>query len=269
VFKISLIFIILCPFILAKEKGFSNEPSSAEQLEKYTKVISKGPFTGNMSKEQAAWEKVLENNLGGFYYPRYIEAKKAGKETAWDFVKDNPDLPRVLIIGDSISRGYTIPVRNKLKGKVNLHRAPANCGPTRTGLKKLSTWLGSSKKKWDIITFNFGIHDRRTKGDTYVKTLKSIIKQLKATGATLIWVNTTPVPKGANEYVKGASEKHNELAEKIMNQYKISIVDLYSTVSKVPAKDKIPKNCHFNSGGYEVLGGVVAKAVLKQLPKTK
>ena len=51
-----------------------------------------------MSPEELAWEKLLEQNLGSFYLPRYKEAKVKGRETAWDFVKDDPNLPRVLLI---------------------------------------------------------------------------------------------------------------------------------------------------------------------------
>ena len=37
-------------------------------------------------------------------------------------IQDNPALPRVLLIGDSISIGYTLPVRELLDGRANLHR---------------------------------------------------------------------------------------------------------------------------------------------------
>src|SRR5262245_19998634 len=69
-------------------------------------------------------------------------------------VQDDPTLPRVLLIGDSISMGYTLPVRRKLAGKYNVHRPPANCGNTARGLKQLDEWIGEGK--WDVIHFNFG-----------------------------------------------------------------------------------------------------------------
>src|SRR5262245_37283987 len=49
-------------------------------------------------------------------------------------VQDEPKLPRVLLIGDSISIGYTLPVRKRLAGVANVHRIPANGGPTTNGL---------------------------------------------------------------------------------------------------------------------------------------
>jgi len=89
-----------------------------------------------MSPEELAWEELLEQCLGRFYLPRYKEAKAKGQESAWDYVRDDPDLPRVLLIGDSISRGYTLPVRRALAGKVNVHRAPENCGKTLNGIRR-------------------------------------------------------------------------------------------------------------------------------------
>jgi acyl-CoA thioesterase-1 len=74
-------------------------------------------------------------------------------------VPDVPGLPRVLLIGDSISIGYTEPVRAELTNKANLHRIPENGAATIVGVKNLENWLSSSK--WDVIHFNFGLHDLR------------------------------------------------------------------------------------------------------------
>ena len=76
-------------------------------------------------------------------------AQKKSPEPAFVEVKDDPALPRVLLIGDSISVGYTVAVREALAGKVNVHRPAANCGPTTRGLTHLDKWLG--KGKWDVI----------------------------------------------------------------------------------------------------------------------
>jgi acyl-CoA thioesterase-1 len=53
--------------------------------------------------------------------------------------------------------GYTLPVRELLKGKANVHRPAAICGETARGLKSLDSWL--SDGRWDVIHFTFGLHD--------------------------------------------------------------------------------------------------------------
>jgi hypothetical protein len=70
-----------------------------------------------LSPERQAWEKVLRENLGNaFDLPLHRRDFVSGKSTAWEFVANDPKLPRVLLIGDSISRGYTLPVRAALAG---------------------------------------------------------------------------------------------------------------------------------------------------------
>ena len=94
--------------------------------------------------DQQAWERTLQDNLGNYYLPRYKRRRVEGRSGCWDFVQDDPSLPRVLLIGDSVSGGYTLAARKHLAGKANVHKAPENCGPTGNGLKKLDIWLGEA-----------------------------------------------------------------------------------------------------------------------------
>ncbi|MEC8866431.1 MAG: SGNH/GDSL hydrolase family protein, partial [Verrucomicrobiota bacterium] len=77
-------------------------------------------------------------------------------------IEEVAGLPNVLIIGDSISIGYTLPARALLAGKVNLHRIPTNGGPTTKGIAEIENWLGD--RKWDLIHFNWGLHDLKFMG---------------------------------------------------------------------------------------------------------
>src|SRR3569623_375944 len=121
------------------------------------------------------------------------------RDPAFDEVTDDPRLPRVLLIGDSISIGYTVAVREMLKGVANVYRAPENCGPTIRGVTEIERWLAPGK--WKVIHFNFGLHDLKRMEDgkhqvgieLYEKNLRDIVARLKATGARLIWASTTPV----------------------------------------------------------------------------
>jgi lysophospholipase L1-like esterase len=216
-----------------------------------------------MAPDELAWEKILEKNLGDYYLPRYKKDKEDGKITAWDYVADAPGLPRVLLIGDSISRGYTVPVRDALKGNVNVHRAPANCGPTANGIKKLDVWLGDGR--WDLIVFNFGIHDRNTSSKDYSARLETIVNRLKKTGATLIWVTTTPIPVGAPEYREGSVERLNQAASTLMKKHAVPVIDMNDAIAPVLDKYQLPKNCHYTEEGYAFMGNIVADAIRKRV----
>lgn len=220
-----------------------------------------------MSPEELAWEELLEQCLGKFYLPRYKEAKAKGHETAWDYVRDDPDLPRVLLIGDSISRGYTLPIRRALAGKVNVHRAPENCGNTLNGIRKLHLWLGDGN--WDVIHFNFGIHDRKFDPLDYAARLEMIVDRLETTGATLVWATSTPIPADAEFYEHGTSLRSNRFAEPIMKRHGIAINDLYGLMLPQLETCQNRRDCHFNAEGYDILGGRVAEAILAALARRK
>ena len=66
---------------------------------------------------------------------------------------------KVLIIGDSISIGYTPFVKNKLSDVADVFHNRGNAQDTGKGKKMLSSWLGETK--WDVIVFYFGLWDLR------------------------------------------------------------------------------------------------------------
>jgi hypothetical protein len=214
-------------------------------------------------------------------------AKKAAPRNELTPITDTPGLPRVLLIGDSISMGYTLPVRELLKGKANVHRVLTNCGPTK-GPEKVDAWLVDMRtggEKWDVIHFNFGLHDlkhsddkgtlvpvtteskRQVSLEDYEKNLRAIVAKLKATGAKLIWCSTTPVPVGARGRVPGDEVLYNEIALKIMKENNIAVDDLY-TFAK-PKLDKIQNKAdvHFSAAGSKELAGQVASTIETALKK--
>jgi lysophospholipase L1-like esterase len=214
--------------------------------------------------EQQAWERVLQANLGSFYLPAHQADKVAGKSNAWDFVPDDPKLPRVLLIGDSVSRGYTLATRAALAGKANVHRAPENCGGTSRGLSKIEVWLGDGK--WDLIHFNFGIHDRGTALADYTKRLEQLIERLQKTGAKLVWASTTPIPDDPSQKQTAASiVERNRVAAAIMSPHGIPVDDLFAAVTPHLSTYQPPNNVHFKEEGYDFLGRQVAAAIRAQL----
>ena len=215
------------------------------------------------SPDQIAWEKAIP--------------KRLAKRPAFAYQEDTP-LPNVLIIGDSISIGYTAAVRKMLAGKADVFRIPTNGGDTDRGLKSMDKWLGD--RKWDVITINWGLHDlkylkgrkldmsgKQVRGlEDYAANLEKIVQRLEKTGAKIIWVSTTPVPEGSNGRKKGDAAKYNEVAAGVMKKHGIPTVDLYSFA--LPQLDKIqrPKNVHFTDKGSEALAGQVVAQIEKALP---
>jgi Na+-transporting methylmalonyl-CoA/oxaloacetate decarboxylase gamma subunit len=244
----------------AAEAAARKAKADAAINERYQALVAKLP------PDEQAWERVLQSQLGGFYLPFHKSDKVAGRSNAWDFVRDDPKLPRVLLIGDSVSRGYTQAVRKQLAGKANVHRAPANCGPTATGIKNIEVWLGDGK--WDVIHFNFGIHDRNTPINDYTHRLEQLIVQMKKTSTKLIWASTTPIPDDpAKKQTAASIVERNAVAAELMKQHDIAIDDLFTAITPHLADMQNPNDVHFNAKGYDFLGETVAKAIQAQLPK--
>jgi len=184
-------------------------------------------------------------------------------------IQDEEGLPRVLIIGDSISMGYTGPVRRLLEGKANVHRIPANGGPTRNGVANIEKWLGSSK--WDVIHFNWGIHDlkhmpdgkRQVEPADYEANLRKLVARLKQTGARLIWASTTPIPEGELNPKRtfGEVKEYNEIAAKVMKENGVTINDLNGWMTPRFEEFHKPKDLHYIDAGSEHLAQKVAEAI--------
>jgi acyl-CoA thioesterase-1 len=167
-------------------------------------------------------------------------------------------------------------VRELLNGKANVLRVLENAGDSGSGLLKLDAWLGD--RKWDVIHFNFGLHDLKyldaagkyvgpDEGKQvallpqYEANLRQIVQRLKKTGAKLIWATTTPVPEGSSGRVKGDEVKYNEAALKVMKEYGVAVDDLHAVVTSGPADMQLPKNVHFTKEGYERLARSVVASI--------
>jgi acyl-CoA thioesterase-1 len=194
-------------------------------------------------------------------------------------ITDEPGLPRVLLIGDSISMGYTLPVRELLKGKANLHRIPRNGGSTKDGLQTIESWLG--KGKWDVIHFNWGLHDLKHMKDgkldmagpqvsileEYEKNLRELVTRMKATGAKLIWATTTPVPEGSEGRARGDELNYNKAASRVMKDLGVATDDLHALCSSKLTEWQRPQNVHFTPEGYAGIATKVAAEIERALKK--
>ncbi len=223
-------------------------------------------------------DQIHPNAEGAYDIAKVIYAVLTGKTWMGEF-KPTP-LPQVLIIGDSISIGYFKPLQEQLKDIAVVTHNQGNAQHTAYGLKKLDDWLGNTH--WDVIHFNFGLHDlkyideqgRNASVETgkhqipinqYERNLDEIVKRLKKTGAKLIFATTTPVPDGTGFRAKGDAATYNRAAEKVMKKYGVQINDLYSFALPQLKKIQLDSNVHFKPKGSELLAEQVAKSIIKAL----
>ena len=185
----------------------------------------------------------------------------------------------VLLIGDSIRMFYQNEVMTQLGEGYDVYAPKENCRFSSYVLNSLRFWLNELPTP-DIIHFNAGLWDTAilypedgcfNDVNNYVKNMKLILRELKKTGAKIIFATTTPVsdekatlcgplpPAHKNEDII----KYNEAVLKAFVEEDVIINDLFSHI--YPRKEKYLSEdmIHPNEDGVRFIGGEVANAIRK------
>jgi acyl-CoA thioesterase-1 len=223
--------------------------------------------------------------IGQTFAQAVAKAKSAPIHPALMQVEEDPKLPRVLLIGDSITIGYTAPLRELLATKANVQHPAENCGPSSRIVEHLEIYLG--KKRWDVIQLNCGIHDltylneaRKVTGpkaggkpqvplDEYQANLEKIVARLKKTGAKLIWCSTTPMNHPDVYRLPEDVDRYNAVAKEVMEKNGVQINDLNRKVHGFKKPMWTPEGVHFTPEGYHELANSAAAVIEPALPKPR
>lgn len=223
----------------------------------------------------------------------------------------NGTLPNVLLVGDSISgigTGYLTnvqamlgPSNSSVTGGGAVGNAAVQSGPgygknwcgTSFGLLDCSReWVAAGHVGWDVIHFNWGLHDICPKMyvpvtlEEYTANMEAIYQQLKKMlrpNGTLIWATTTPVPPSYknrnNSDVISINDKMRALFGQGSLHPEVVLHDLYSEVvqrcHRNPASSGYPlttdctflqdNGVHFSDAGRQYTGILVAAAIARHL----
>ncbi len=197
------------------------------------------------------------------------------------------DKPKILIIGDSISIGYTPFVKESLKDIADVYHNPGNAQHTGKGLKNVEAWITTDN--YDIIQFNWGLWDlcyrhpdSKVQGqrdkvngtltyslEDYEKQLRAIVKIMKEkTDARLIFVTTSCVPKNEAGRFPKDPIKYNKIAKKVMKENNIPINDTYKATIGIHKKyGKGDDDVHYTPEGYEAMSYLITDFLEIKLKK--
>jgi hypothetical protein len=191
----------------------------------------------------------------------------------WISHANETNLPRVLLIGDSIAREYYPEVEKRLAGKAFVARlATSRFVADPVLLKEIELVL--DQEQFDVIHFNNGMHGWQHTEAEYEKALPIFITMIRAHApkAKLIWATTTPLRDGKGvtydtkaEYSDERIAARNALAAQLVATQKIPTVDLNAAVRGHPEYHS--DNVHFNGQGVQILATHVSGAVEKLLPR--
>ncbi|HCS52583.1 SGNH/GDSL hydrolase family protein [Rubinisphaera sp.] len=187
----------------------------------------------------------------------------------WVTDADKDDLPRVLLVGDSIARGYFGAIEKQLAGKAYCARlTTSKCVSDPTFNDDLLLLL--KQYKFSVIHFNNGLHGWGYTEDQYREGLSQTVAALKENsgGAQLIWATTTPMREKTDlqsfaEQTERVKER-NKLAAEIMKRNGVSTNNLFELVED-HADWQSTDGVHFNKKGNEALAKQVTQSVSQQL----
>jgi lysophospholipase L1-like esterase len=178
-------------------------------------------------------------------------------------------LPHVLLIGDSITRGYYPQVAEKLKGRVSVARLATSKSVGDPALLA-EVALVLDQCHFDAVHFNNGLHGWGYSEEEYQKHFPELLATIRkhAPQAKLIWATITPMrTKGRLAQIADDTKRvraRNKIAEEIVGKEGIPVDDLYTLVKDHPeywSQDGV----HFNSQGIAVEAEQVSKQILESL----
>jgi len=209
-------------------------------------------------------------NVGTVAEPPHIAREAIEWCNVWIPDANETKLPRVLLIGDSITGGYGPKVEEALKGKASVARLTTSKSiGDPVLLMEVALVLGQCR--FDVVHFNNGLHGWGYSEEEYRQHFPELVAAIRkhAVQAKLIWATTTPVRQAGNLNVIAEDTKRvearNKIADGIVAREKIAVNDLFGLVKDHPewwSADGV----HFNVQGISAQAAQVATRIAEALP---
>lgn len=185
----------------------------------------------------------------------------------WISHANETNLPRVLLIGDSITRDYYPGVEKQLAGKAYVGRLSSSAFISDPALLRQIEMV-LSQYKFDVIHFNNGMHGWQHGEKEYERELPKILKAIQkgAPDAKLILANTTSLKVSPNlpadNLTQATDERidaRNAIVLKLAKDRGIPVDDLNTPMRGHPEYHS--DNVHFDSQGIALQAAQVAAHV--------
>jgi hypothetical protein len=187
--------------------------------------------------------------------------------------QEDEHMKKVLLLGDSIRQNYQPLVTEKLAGRAEIIAPTANCCFAGFTLTCLTGWLRDLGTP-DIVHWNNGLWDTVirfsedgafTPVEEYVRTMGRILRELKKTGAHVIFATSTPVRDGHANQTADRVKWYNHSVLPLMLREGVDVNDLWSVV--YPRRDELICDdlCHLSDLGKELCAQAVVKSIEKYL----
>jgi hypothetical protein len=191
-------------------------------------------------------------------------------EWTWEVRPPHPDpqLPNVLLLGDSLSRNYFPEVTKDLAGVANVYLMASSISVGDPRLPhQIAEFAAMEKVRFRVVHFNNGMHGWGYSETQYQSALPQFVRAVRSLvekDGALIWANTTPVRADTNTGATNARiDERNEIAEKIVKAAGIPIDDQHSLMAH--HRDLYQDDVHFKPAGASIQGDQAASTIRSAL----
>jgi lysophospholipase L1-like esterase len=198
-------------------------------------------------------------------------AERRREGTEWDvsywYNANQSEHPRILLVGDSITKGYESLVRNELAGSAYVSfYATSKCVTDRSYLKALSYIL--DEYDYAVVHFNNGLHSLGTDPADWEKGLRDALALIreKEPEAKIIWGSSTPL-KDPDRTQKAVAL--NEVAAKVCQELGIPTDDLFGLMDPLDREKNWSDTYHFHGPAKQMQAKQVAGTIRQALGVAK
>lgn len=186
---------------------------------------------------------------------------------SWCDRTDKKDLPRVLLVGDSITRAYYEFVKEKLEGKCYVDYIATSYAVDSKVYTDVVAGLAADSD-YALIHFNHGLHGMHMTEKVYGVGIEKLLTETGKNRKVILATSTIVKEKGnarIDYRQTGIILRRNEIVKVIAEKYGYGVDDLYTVSANIPNKMRADDGVHYAEAGSERLAEHVAKAILAAL----
>jgi len=183
-------------------------------------------------------------------------------------------MKKIVLLGDSVRQLYEPVVRKKTAGEWEVWGPEQNCAFAKWTLYALRFWREKLDSA-DVIHWNNGLHDVvvffKEDGtfvslEEYKDSLRKVARELKKTGAKVIFATTTPIgPKNEAQRSNADIDAFNRAALEVLPPMGIEIDDLHAAINENPQEYLSEDDIHPGEKGIEKCAQSVIDSIRRVL----
>ena len=188
---------------------------------------------------------------------------------SWCDEAQNGDLPRVLLVGDSITYGYQEKVRALLQGVCYVDYISTSYAIDAKMYQQL-IYNFITDSKYDLVHFNNGLHGIHISQRSYKSRLEKLLAKVDKDVKIILATSTIMYREGNKRldsvWMKRVRER-NAVMEELSKERNYAVNDLYALSVSIPKEKRCEDGAHYLEDGYAIFASAVAEKIKEELKK--